>query len=94
MGKLLIILLLAGGCAFTDSGGTKHTVIVGFGVVSVHQTNSVLVYKVQALGVTAGNLPAPNCTLGYRSDVGITAATNTLVEVSQKPFSPLVITQP
>lgn len=92
--KWLALTLLLSGCTLTDSTGTRHSFVIGFGILSVQQTNSVLVYKSQILGLGAGDLPGMAFTAGYSSSIGVCATSNTLVEVSQKPFAPIRVTQP
>jgi hypothetical protein len=93
--KRLIILLLTAfsGCAITDKSGTTHHVIVGFGVVSVSQTNTVArVVRTTAIGLSAASGPG-SCFVGYGSGVTVSVCTNAnmLIEVDQKPWKPIKI---
>lgn len=79
---LTAALLLLTGCAVHQPG--RH-IIIGFGIVSVPQTNAVAqVTKIRAVGAYLGGGIGPQFSLGYVNGT-ITAirdsATNVVIEV-------------
>jgi hypothetical protein len=83
------------GCSLTDASGTKHTYILGFGVVSVNQTNSsASVYKSQWVGVAASDVPGVRFGVGYANTITVCVKSNAVVEVSDRPGSPMKVTAP
>lgn len=83
------------GCSVTDKSGTKHTVILGFGIVSVNQTNTAAaVYKTQLLGLGVSDMPGVRLGIGYANSVTVCVRSNALVEVSDAPGSPLNVRTP
>ncbi len=90
-------LILACGCSFTDKHGTRHTVIIGFGVVSVNQTNPVAatVTKINGIGLSTSSAPGMKLGLGYFNSVTVEVNTNNLlIEVSDAPGQPLKVQTP
>lgn len=91
---LLMALMLAG-CSVTDKSGTKHTVIIGFGIVSVNLTNGAAgVYKTQLLGVGVSDMPGVRLGVGYANSVTVCATSNVVIEVSDSPGSPMKVSSP
>lgn len=84
-----------------DAGGTRHYLIIGFGVVSVPRSQpdqSVSVHKMQAVGLSLSDQPGLKLSIGYASGL-VTVIPDHLdgavVEVSQRPFGPIrVSTEP
>lgn len=91
-----ILLLASSGCIPVHSNGTTHYVVVGFGIVSVPQTNQAAaqVVKMQSIGLSISDVPGTRFSVGYASGttVAVPANTNIIVEVAQKPFAPIKIT--
>lgn len=91
----LIAAAVLAGCSVTDKSGTKHTLILGIGVVSVNHTNSAAsVYKTQVLGVGVSDMPGVRLGVGYANSVTVCVRSNAIVEVSDKPGSPLKVETP
>jgi hypothetical protein len=92
LGALLVLLT---GCIPFQSNGTRHYVIVGFGVVSVPATNApnTQVTKSQAIGLILSDQPGTKVGIGYSSSTVVQIATNQniLVEVSDHPAQPLKV---
>jgi hypothetical protein len=89
------LLLLLAGCVPFQSNGTKHIVVVGFGIVSLPLTNApnTRVTKSQAIGLIVSDQPGTRVGLGYSSSTVIQVSTNQniLVEVSDRPGQPLKV---
>jgi hypothetical protein len=79
--------LLLTGCISYKAGGTRHYVVLGFGVVSVG-TNAptVTVVKSTIIGFGASALPSSKCTVGFANSVTVVASTNqnVIVEIGIK----------
>jgi hypothetical protein len=89
-------VLVLNGCAIR-SKGTVHHIIIGFGIVSVKQTNGIEVSKAQALGLAIYAKEGFRLSAGYSCNIFTSipdGTTNLLLEVSQKPFAPLTIKAP
>ena len=85
-------LLLLTGCVQFDANGTRHTVVLGFGIVSVPSpsgTNqpAAQVTKTQAIGLVLSDQPGIKAGIGYSSSVVTQIHTNqnVLVEVKTRP---------
>ena len=91
----MLLLAFAAGCSTTGRDGTRHYLIIGLGVVSVNTTNSAgaQVYKMQALGLGASDMPGVRIHAGYASSlvVVVPPTNSTLLEISDGPFSPLKV---
>lgn len=90
---LLLVLVLATGCAVTDKAGTTHHLVIGFGVVSVsHPSSAAQVIKATTVGLGISSSP-PGCQLGYGSSITtyVNSGTNLVIEVSELPGKPLTI---
>ena len=89
------LLLLGSGCLPIQRDGTTHYLVLGFGIVSVNNTNTTLaqVSRANALGVLVSN---HGVTAGYASEslVCIKTNENIVVEVQQSPFKPLNVCVP
>lgn len=95
--KRLCLLLALGlaGCSVTDKSGTKHTLILGLGIVSVNQSNSAArVYKTQVLGVGVSDMPGVRFGIGYANSMTVLIESNAVVEVSNNPGSPMKVSSP
>lgn len=103
LGALLVLVIPLAGCG-TFSGfvlpvetrdGTTHHIVIGFGVVSVNRApdETVTATRATALGAVLSDRPMPKVGLGYSSSVVVTTVpgVDALVEVSQRPWGPLVI---
>ena len=95
---LLILVLLQSGCVKSfrsQDGGTRH-LIIGFGIVSVNETpeKAVIATDIHALGFSVSDRPGLKFGLGYSSSTVVTVAPgarDVRVEVSKKPWGPLVV---
>jgi hypothetical protein len=89
----LTLLALAAGCSTTGKDGTRHYIVIGFGLVSVNTTNlaSAEVYKMQVLGISASDMPGVRLNMGYASSLVVLVPANNsaILEISDGPFSPL-----
>jgi hypothetical protein len=94
----IALLLFLTGCVPLSSNGTRHYVIIGFGIVSVPLTNSpaAQVVKSQAIGLSINDQPGTKLSIGYMDSTVINVQTNTniLIEVSKLPGQPLKVTTP
>ena len=92
---LCLALLLVSGCVPIRKGGTTHYVVVGFGVVSVNNTNRDVaqVIRANALGVMVSNR---GMMAGYSATTSVSTKTNenVLIEVKQAPLKPLTVCVP
>jgi hypothetical protein len=92
---LFALLVLFTGCIPFTSNGTKHVMVVGFGIVSVPATNApnTQVAKSQAIGLIVSDQPGIKVGLGYSSSTVVQIATNqnVLIEVSARPGKPLTV---
>jgi hypothetical protein len=70
-------------------------VIIGFGIVSVSNTNktAATVVKTQLLGLGYSNDNGPRAAVGYSSSTVVKVATNqnAQIEVSNLPLKPLTV---
>lgn len=96
MGKLwpcLTLVLVLSGCALQS--GKQTRLIIGFGVVSVSDTNQNLaqVTRTKALGLTVSDQPGLKFGVGYSSSVVVAVKTNAnlLIEVDDRPGEPLKV---
>lgn len=90
---LALLLGLTGCCRWTDKSGTRHTLIIGVGVVSVNESKpeAAQVIRANALGITAD---AGGVTAGLSSRFTTavpSGAEDVRIEASQKPFAPIKI---
>jgi hypothetical protein len=85
----LSFLILTSCVPFT-SNGTRHTLVLGFGIVSMPATNTAVaqITKTQAIGFVLSDQPGIKAGIGYTSSIVTQIGTNQniLVEVSTKPF--------
>lgn len=84
---------LAGCCHWTDKSGTRHTLIIGVGVVSVNESKpeAAQVTRANALGIIAD---AGGVTVGAASHFTTAVpdgAEDVRIEASQKLFGPVKI---
>lgn len=91
--------LLLTGCVSFNRGGTTQHVILGFGIVSVNNTNKAVadVIKTQVLGLGFNDSGAgAHFDLGYSSTTVVRVATNqnVVIEVSDVPGKPMTVTVP
>jgi hypothetical protein len=92
----ILFCCLLCGCTISRKG-TVHHIIVGFGIISVSQTNRIEITKSQALGLAIYVKEGFRFNAGYSSSVVASipdSTTNTIIEISQRPFSPLMIKAP
>ncbi|NWF92329.1 MAG: hypothetical protein HXY46_05395 [Syntrophaceae bacterium] len=99
----LMLILLTGalcscsGLKIRDRDGSVHHLIIGFGLVTVpHNAGNcgVLATKAQSLGIHVSDQPGLKFSVGYGSSstVAVPETTeNIVVEVSQRPFGPLIV---
>jgi len=88
-----LALLLTGCVNFTDNSGTRHYVVIGFGVISVSRTNQpIQVIKNQLVGAEFQTLPV-GFSAGYKSSTEMSVATNVSanIEIQNSPFKPLKV---
>lgn len=92
---LCLVALCAGTgcCHWTDKSGTRHTLIIGVGVVSVNESKpeAACVTRANVLGISAD---AGGLTAGLSSRFSTSVpdgAEDVRIEASQKPFAPLKI---
>lgn len=82
--------LLLTGCVSYRSHGTRHYVILGFGIVSVNDTNKNManVVRGRALGFSACGGPGANATVGFASFTSVAIKTNAplLIEIKASPL--------
>lgn len=87
----LALALALTGC-WTDRHGTRHTVIIGFGIVGVTPTNSAAtVVSVHCLGLNGSR---NGINAGYSSSLTTSVPANAedvRIETSQHPFAPIKI---
>lgn len=92
---LCLLLLLGSGCVPIRQNGTTHYLVIGFGVVSVNNTNREVaqVIRANALGVMVSNR---GMTAGYSATTSVSIKTNenVLIEVKQAPLKPLTVCVP
>lgn len=93
-----IALLATSGCAIPVTGaeGTRHYVVVGFGIVSVPGPSDapVTAVKVQALGVVVSAAPDARLVAGYTKSYQVEVAAYAapvLLELSDSIAGPLKI---
>jgi len=80
--------------------GTKHFIIIGFGIVRVNRPEgetAAVVTDAQALGIHVSDQPGLKFGVGYSSSTVLTVpdgtrADDVRMEVSRHPFGPLKIT--
>jgi hypothetical protein len=93
---LLLFLSLVVGCSYTDKTGTRHTVIVGLGWVSIPQTNQALatVVRMHSIGVAVSDVTGVKLGIGYASGTTVVVVTNSnvIVEVDKSPGAPVKVT--
>ncbi len=96
---MLFLTVCNSGCALPLKGEneTMHYLIIGIGLVSIPKQEAdtgILAAKTQTLGVQISDQPGLKFAAGYsNSSVVVVPETvqNALVEVSQRPFGPLII---
>ena len=93
---IVFIFSMSSGCIqIPGKGGTKHYVIIGFGIVSVNESDeAVVATQTQALGVSVSDRPGLKLGIGYASSTVVTVAPgaqDVRVEVSKIPGGPLVV---
>jgi hypothetical protein len=96
--SLLLLVLILPSCALPIHSGasTTHYVIVGFGVVSVHENarDAIVATDTQDLGVVIGDRPNLRMSVGYLSSSVVSVADgaqDVRVEASRRPFGPFVV---
>jgi hypothetical protein len=95
---LLVFALGASACAVPlhSDHATTHYVIVGFGVVTVHENSpdAIVATDTQSLGLTVTNRPDFHMSAGYLSSAVVSVPDNAKdvrVEASRRPFGPLIV---
>ncbi len=80
------------GCVPIRTDGTTHYVVVGFGVVSVNNTNQYAASVTRA-NILGGYVSNRGGGVGYSSEQKIMVRTNANIdiEVSKVPFKPLKV---
>lgn len=96
MGRLWpcwILALTLSGCVLPS--GKQHRLIIGFGVVSISDTNQNIaqVTRTKAIGFTVSDQPGLKFGAGYSSSVFVAVKTNAnlLIEVDEQPGQPLKV---
>jgi hypothetical protein len=94
----VLILSMLTGCVVSVPGkdGSSRHVIIGFGIVSVNEApeKAVIATDTHAFGVSVSDRPGLKFGLGYSSSTVVTVAPHARdvrVEVSKKPWGPLVV---
>lgn len=94
---LLFLLAFLAGCSYNDGHGTRHTLVFGFGMISVNSTNQNLatVTKVTGIGLNASTSPGRG-GLGYFNStlIEVKTDTNLVIEVKDFPGSPIYVNIP
>lgn len=94
----LAVCLLCAGCMSFNRNGTTHHVIIGFGIVSVNNTNNAAatVIKSQAIGLNLSDGAGTKLGLGYSSTTVVKVHTNenVIIEVYDMPGKPLTVNIP
>jgi hypothetical protein len=82
----ILLLELLTGCSSTGKDGTKHYYVLGFGIVSVNNTNpvSASVYRTHVLGVGLSDMPGFRVSAGYADSttILIPPTNNVLIELT------------
>ena len=81
---------------YKDTDGTTHHIVIGFGVVSVHEPDNkaVVTTKTEAIGLSISDQAGLKFGLGYSSGTVVTVADgaeDVRVEVSQRPWHPFIV---
>lgn len=80
-----LLLLLLTSCSTTGKDGTKHYYVLGFGVVSVNNTNpsNASVCRMRTVGLGVSSMPGLWAGLGYAdtTTVVIPTTNSILIEV-------------
>lgn len=80
-----LIPLLFTGCVSYTSGGARHHVVLGFGVVTVRTNDpTALVVKSTTVGLGASSFPVGRCTVGFSRTVTTIVETNQNVVIEVK----------
>ena len=90
---LLMMFTLAGCAPYVDKSGTRHYIVIGFGIVSVSKTNdAVQVVKNSSLGVEVQSRPF-KLAVGADSTTEIAVKTNAnvSVELESLPLKPMKV---
>ena len=88
------LFLLLVGCVSFKSGGTRHHVLLGFGLVSVYtNTPTLTVVKSTTVGLGASAFPKSRFTAGFSESLTVMAATNqsVVIEIGKVPGQPFRI---
>jgi hypothetical protein len=92
---VLFAIILSGCICIPGKGGTRHYVIVGFGIVSVNESeDAITATQTQALGVSISDRPGLKLGIGYASSTVVTVAPgaeDVRVEISKRPGAPLIV---
>lgn len=83
----LLPLLLLTGCVPFNTTGSRHYLVLGFGLISVNSTNQSVadITRSHVLGVCGTLGPLPGVSAGYISTATISVKTNSnvLIDVSK-----------
>lgn len=89
----VLLISLPGCCHWTDSAGTRHNLVLGFGVISVNESKPTAVKVTRATIVGLGT-DDRGATVGYSSRFStevMAGAEDVRIEASQRPFAPIKI---
>jgi len=86
---VLIVILALGltGCSWADKNGTRHVVILGFGVVSFTNQTGAAVQDVRGLGLVLDEAVSIGLVQRHRVEIDPQHASNLVVSISANPFS-------
>lgn len=83
---LLALIALSSGCVPVTSNGVRHTLVLGFGVVSTPtiETPAAQITKTKAIGLVLSDQPGMRAGVGYMSSMVTQVRTNQnlIVDVS------------
>lgn len=82
----ILLLALLTGCSSTGKDGTKHYYVLGFGVVSVNNTNPSVasVCRMRTVGLGVSSMPGLWAGLGYADSTTVVVPTTNSVLIEVK----------
>jgi len=93
----VILFLLLTGCASYTKDGTRHTIVLGFGIVSTPAIPDaeVTAVKTSVVGVTLSDVPGLRFGVGYSSATSVVVNTNAqaIIEINHGPFGAMKLTR-
>jgi hypothetical protein len=95
---LFVLIVGLSSCAVPihSDSMTTHYVIVGFGIVTVHENarDAIVATDAQSLGLIVTSRPDFHASAGYMSSAVVSVpdgAEDARVDISRRPFGPLVV---